>query len=168
MNFQMKENHSVDATDIDFDIENYVPYLLNRAGGAVVDKFVEGLKPHDLTLPMWRTLAMIYRHGPLRFGVLADYTLIELPTLSRNLDTMVDRGLIIRRRTKDDGRGVTVALTAHGNAIIGELIPHARAIEMLTFADLSQDEADFLRRLLRRVCRTIAPRPTDGPSPELP
>lgn len=158
---------SSDAGSPEFDIESYVPYLLNRAGGSVVVQFVEGLKPFDLSLPMWRTLAMLHRHGPLRFGVLADYTMLELPTLSRNLDAMAKRGLIVRRRSKDDGRGVTVALTAHGNDIIRQLVPHARRIEALTFAGLTSDEAEFLRKLLRRVCQNIAPRPSDELSPNV-
>jgi DNA-binding MarR family transcriptional regulator len=156
---------SSDTGSPDFDIETYVPYLLNRAGGSVVERFIEGLKPFDLSLWMWRILAMLRRHGPLRFGILADYTMIELPTLSRTLDAMEKRGLVIRRRTQDDGRGVTVALTGEGEEIIRQLIPHARHVEALTFAGLSADEAEFLRKLLRRVCQNIAPRPSDEISP---
>ncbi|MGH6713980.1 MAG: MarR family winged helix-turn-helix transcriptional regulator [Bradyrhizobium sp.] len=143
----------------DFDLESYVPYLLNRVGTALVDRFVGGLKDFDLTLPMWRVMAILYRRGPTRFGVLGGLSLIELPTLSRILAAMSDRGLVARVRSDVDGRGTLVQLSAEGRASVEGLIPWAESVAQFTLDGLSADEAEFFKRLLLRVSRHVAPSP---------
>jgi DNA-binding MarR family transcriptional regulator len=147
------------AADKAFDLENYVPYLLNRVGTALVDRFVGGLKDFGLTLPMWRVMAILYRRGPTRFGVLGGLSLIEPPTLSRILAAMSDRGLVSRARSDVDGRGTLVQLSTEGRASVESLIPWAENVAQYTLAGLNADEAEFFKRLLLRVCLHVAPSP---------
>jgi DNA-binding MarR family transcriptional regulator len=63
------------------DLRSYLPYLLNRVGFAVTDVFSETLAADDLTVPMWRVLAVLLHHGPQRIGDLADLTSIEISPL---------------------------------------------------------------------------------------
>ena len=42
------------------DLANYLPYLVNRLGGALVADMIENtLAPFDLTIDMWRLLAVL-------------------------------------------------------------------------------------------------------------
>lgn len=143
----------------DFDLESYVPYLLNRIGTALVDRFVGGLKEADLTLPMWRVMALLFRRGPTRFGVLASLSLIELPTLARILAVMSERGIISRTRSDVDGRGTLVQLSANGRKTVESLIPWAENVARYTVEGMTPDEAEFFKRLLLRVSQHVAPSP---------
>jgi DNA-binding MarR family transcriptional regulator len=140
-----------------YRLETYVPYLLRRTTDSLIESFSAGLVPHDISLKMWRVLAVVHRRGATRFGTIARIALIEPPTLSRLVAAMIDRKLVVKTSSDVDGRGVLIAPTRKGLELIERVIPHAVAIEEQTLAGLSEDEAEIFRRLLRRVCANVAP-----------
>jgi DNA-binding MarR family transcriptional regulator len=140
-----------------FDHQGYVPYLLRRIADTLIERFTTGLKPYDVTLPMWRILAVLHRRGATRFGVLARQTLMEPPTLSRLVIELLAKGLITRTSSEVDARGVLISPTKRGLNLIEQLTPHAFEIERQTLAGLTEDEAEMFRRLVRRVCANLAP-----------
>jgi len=46
------------------DLNEYLPYLINRVGFAVSESFGEVLASDDLTISMWRVLAVLLHNGP--------------------------------------------------------------------------------------------------------
>lgn len=153
------ETMSSPSQAVDFDLESYVPYLLNRIGTALVDRFVDGLKEADLTLPMWRVMALLFARGPTRFGVLGALSLIELPTLARILTVMSERGYVTRMRSDVDGRGTVIRLSDKGRKTVASLVPWAENVARYTVEGLTSDEAEFFKRILLRVCKQVAPSP---------
>lgn len=159
----LNETMSQLVPDAEFDLESYVPYLLNRIGTALVDRFVGGLKEADLTLPMWRVMALLFSRGPTRFGVLGTLSLIELPTLARIIALLSERGYVSRTRSDVDGRGTIIRLSDKGRKIVESLIPWAENVARYTMQGLTPDEAEFFKRILLRVCQQVAPSP---PAPD--
>jgi len=139
-----------------FDHQAYVPYLLRRITDTLIEHFTAGLAPYGITLPMWRVLA-VHRRGPTRFTVLASQTLIEPPTLSRLVAALRSKGLITKKSSAVDARGVLFAPTRKGLEIVERVTPHALSVEAETLAGLTEDEAEMFRRLVRRVCAHLAP-----------
>jgi DNA-binding MarR family transcriptional regulator len=133
------------------DLSRYLPYLLNRAGTHIATSFTQAVREHGVTLPVWRVLAALHQRDGQRVGDLAELTAIEFSTLSRVLDLMRRKGLASRRRTRGDGRGVTVHLTASGRAVTERIIPIARHYEAMALAGFSAAEADQLRAMLVRL-----------------
>jgi len=140
-----------------FDLSVYLPYLLNRAGSRIAESFSEKLKAeHDLTLPMWRVLASLNHRDGQRVGELASMTTIEVSTLSRLLGTMQRRGLVERRRpalhaVDGDARTVAIHATGAGQALTARLIPEALHYEATALTGFTGDEAEMLKRMLRRL-----------------
>ena len=94
-----------------FDLDLFLSYHVNRTGVRLATAFSNELEHFDLTLPMWRVLAVLWQHGEIKItDLIADAT-IEQSTLSRLLATMDGRGLLTRERSKRDGRTVLVKLT---------------------------------------------------------
>jgi DNA-binding MarR family transcriptional regulator len=147
------------AAAVDFDLETYVPYLLNRIGTALVIRFVDGLKDAELTLPMFRVMALLFSRGPTRFGVLRALSLIEPPTLARIIALLSERGYVSRTRSDVDGRGTVIRLSNEGRKVVEALIPWAERVANYTVEGLTADEAEFFKRILLRVCRQVAPSP---------
>lgn len=139
-----------------FDLDDYLPYLVNRVATRFVATFSRDLRESGIALPMWRVLAVLWHHGPMRLGALAERTTIELSTLSRSIGGMERRGLVTRRREEPDARAVQVALTESGSALTQRLIPAALACEAAALRVLSAGEAEELRRLLRRTHEALA------------
>jgi len=130
-------------------LDDYVPYLLNRAGARIAASFSEEVRPFGITLPMWRALAALTDRDGQTVGELSGHTSIEISTLSRVLDGLQRLKLLERRRAESDGRVVTLHLTATGRAMTRRIIPVAQRYERVAVAGLSEHDVATLKRLLR-------------------
>jgi len=139
-----------------FDLGNYVPYLLNRAGVRMVNAFSRELKHFDISLGMWRVLAALWHSGEQRLVDLAELTSIETSTLSRMVGSMHHKGLITRERTGHDARAVRLGLTPDGRRMTEEIIPVAMDYEAALMRGFSSQESHQLRQMLRRLYDNMA------------
>lgn len=135
-----------------FDLDNYLPYLVNRVGGIVAEQFGgEALEPHGLTIAMWRVMAVLVSKGDQRQIDLSGFTSIEVSTLSRLVSRLVRKGLVGRSRSAKSPREVAVRLTAKGEALMARLVPVAHGCEADAIAGLPPEELAILKRSLRRI-----------------
>jgi DNA-binding MarR family transcriptional regulator len=100
------------------NLQDFLPYLLNRAGLRIGVMFSHDIGEFGVTLPMWRVLVELWHNGDHRLGELAERASIDLSTLSRLLVTMQRKGLIVRRRYGIDraNRTLRAALRRYRNA----------------------------------------------------
>jgi DNA-binding MarR family transcriptional regulator len=145
-----------------FDFQEFIPYLLNRVVLAVLPLFEVKLQEQQLPLDGWRILAVLHKLAPLRVRDLLRLTGIEPPTLSRTLASLERRKLVVRSPSEQDARGILVRATGEGLALANALIPHAIALQNAMLRDFSEDEIEFLIRLLRRLHLNLE---TGHPSP---
>lgn len=136
---------------LSFDLNHYLPYLLNRAGTRLATAFTRELEHFALTLPMWRVMAVLWHKGEQRLIELIQETSIEQSTLSRLLAVMDDRGLVNRNRDRADARAVLVTLTAAGKNLTGQLIPLALRNEGVAQQGFTDEEIRVLHSMLRRI-----------------
>ena len=68
----------------------------------------------DLTVPQFRTLAFIDRHGGASLSAVADHMGLTLPSTSRLVDVLSDRSYITREDNLSDRRRVKLNVTSHG------------------------------------------------------
>jgi DNA-binding MarR family transcriptional regulator len=135
----------------DFNLNDYVPFLINRGATRVAAAFGSGLKPHGINITVWRLLASLNQHVSQRIGELSDFTGIEMWTVSRVVSRLEQDGFVERHRGDDDARGVIVSLTPAGRDLVETLIPEAQRYETLILEGFSEDEANCLRILLDRL-----------------
>jgi DNA-binding MarR family transcriptional regulator len=136
----------------DLDLANYLPYLVNRVGAALVTEFTaQGLASENLTIAMWRVLAALSFAGAQRQVDVSALTSIEVSTLSRIVAQLARRGLVTRERSATSNREVTVALSSRGQAVVKKLIPVARALERKALGSIPAKDVLALRRVLRTV-----------------
>lgn len=134
------------------DLADYLPYLVNRVGAVIAEQFgAQALKPHHLSIAMWRVMAVLASNGSQRQIDLADLTSIEASTLSRLVTRLQRMGIVTRTRSTQSNREVVVRLSARGNTLVARLIPIARQYETAAIAGLSPDELAALKRCLRLV-----------------
>jgi len=132
------------------DLDNYLPYLLNRVGFAMVDSFTaEALKDNGLSIDMWRVLAALSNADELRQVDLSTKTSIDASTMSRIVSRLVHMGLVTRSRSKTSSREVLVALSPKGGTLVQRLIPVAHQLEDTTAADLPAKDLAVVKRALR-------------------
>jgi DNA-binding MarR family transcriptional regulator len=67
-------------------------------------------------------LPYISRAQPVRVSDLAQMMRVEIPTVSRQLKILAERGLIVRTPHPDDGRSSLVSFTPKGRATFDQLL----------------------------------------------
>ncbi|ANK82355.1 MAG: hypothetical protein TEF_17320 [Rhizobiales bacterium NRL2] len=139
------------AQDQNLHLDDYFPYLLNRAGSRIAEAFSAETRRRGVSLQMWRVLAAVNDRGPLRMGELSEATSIEGSTLTRLVQQMERKGLVERVRRDADQRVVRVVRTDAGRRIAAELIPLAMDYEARALEGLGAEEVARLKTLLRRV-----------------
>lgn len=138
------------------ELSEYLPYLVNRLGSALVMRFSEdALARHDLSIAMWRVLVALSDNGPRRQIDLSEITSIDVSTLSRLITRLVQMGLVTRARSNHNNREVTVALTSRAEKLIGELIPIARRLERTAISGLPESELQTTKAALRGMYQNL-------------
>jgi DNA-binding MarR family transcriptional regulator len=138
------------------DLGNYLPYLLNRVGFALVESFGAALKPHQLSIDMWRVLAALSNNGGQRQVDLSGMTAIDVSTMSRLVGRLVRMGLVTRSRSEKSSREVVVALSGKGRALVERLIPIAKELERTASADIVAKDLAVAKRALRRMYENLS------------
>ena len=139
------------------DLANYLPYLVNRLGSALVASMTaKALAQHGLNIDAWRVLAVLSYRGAQRQIDLAAMTSIEVSTLSRLVTRMVRMGLVTRRRSQTSNREVVVELAAKGRGLVARIIPLAHRLEETAAAGIPAKDMAVVKRSLRRMFENMA------------
>lgn len=137
------------------NLERAVPYLLARAGERMGNSFSRELRPFKLTLNEWRVCVALHLNAHQRLSEIAAHTSADLSTISRVIDGLIKRGLAQRDRSSEDARAIAVSLTPEGIVLTEKIIPVAQLYERVALSGISDEEAESLRGLLRRVYDNI-------------
>ena len=134
------------------DLGNYLPYLINRVGFALVESFTAtALTPNGLSIAMWRVLAALSNRGEQRQIDLVDMTSIDASTMSRLVTRLVRMGLVTRSRSATSNREVVVELSPKGRVLVQRLIPIAKKLEQTASAGLPPKDLAVAKRALGRM-----------------
>jgi DNA-binding MarR family transcriptional regulator len=150
------------------DLLEYLPYLVNRVGAALVARFSEtALAGTHLSIATWRVLAALSNNGPLRQIDIAEITSIDVSTLSRLVTRLVQMGLVSRTRSRTSNREVVVELTPKAAALVSRLVPIAEDLQETATRGLPKQDLAVLKRALRHMHENLvgsgAAEPTDRP-----
>ncbi len=136
-------------------LQDFLPYLLNRAGMRVGLMFSRDIERFNVTLPMWRVLIELWHNGEQRLGELSELTSIDISTLSRLLVAMQRKNLIVRKRSGVDSRALSLTLAPRGLALTETIAPLALRYDEVAMEGMSQREVATLKDLLKRVYRNL-------------
>ena len=84
-------------------------------------------------------------------GDLSETTSIDVSTLTRLVDGMAKKGLVVRRRAEQDARVVMLHVTAAGRRLTGRILPIAQRYERVALAGFDEREAATLKAALRQL-----------------
>lgn len=142
-------------------VDDYLLYLMARASALASAGFHNQVRAMGMQVYEWRIMAVLYGTNGVTVGGLARRCLIKQPTVTKNIDRMEERGLVARSPSPEDRRQVIISLTDQGRAIVADLVRRAGAHEAEVLAEFSSDEAETLKRVLRRL---IESHKEDSPS----
>ncbi len=136
-------------------VSSYLLYLLAAASEAASEQFHLRVREMGLRIPEWRVMACLYDQDGLMITQLAHYALMEQSRITRIIDQMATRGLVVRRNDNVDGRRVRIYLTEDGQALSGELVEAAKTHERQLLKGLSTEGAKNLKPALKALLSSL-------------
>ena len=108
---------------------------------------------HTLTASQLSALGVLLNHGGQPIGELAAAEQVRPPSMTRVVDGLEQRGLVVRTPNPDDRRQCRVEITEEGRSIL--LANRRRRDEWLTVrvAELDEVERDVLRKAAAILAR---------------
>ena len=131
-------------------------HLLHRAGQCADELFTIHLGQSDLTPRQFAVLAAVSNSDEPSQTTLVEMTGIDRSTLAEIVRRLVSRGLLARRRTRQDARMYAVRLTADGQAVLKKAEPAAKATDTRLLSAIPQGERQVFIQALNRIVRTIS------------
>jgi MarR family transcriptional regulator for hemolysin len=107
----------------------------------------------DLTVPQFRALTFIHRHPGASLSKAAEHMGLTLPSMSKIVDGLVARQLVLRHTPPEDRRRVSLALTASGQATLRA----AREATQARLAEALQTLSPAQRVCIIEAMRTLRP-----------
>jgi DNA-binding MarR family transcriptional regulator len=133
-------------------LENWIGYRFSlisaRLGNFVAPMYASR---HDLTMPAWRSLAVIARHEPLTATQLAMLTSSDAFKVARAIELLVRRGLIRRDVDKSDRRRASLRLTPDGRRVYQDIEKFVVRVENELTSALDTKELAMLRQSLDKL-----------------
>jgi DNA-binding MarR family transcriptional regulator len=131
-------------------LEQFLPYRLNRIASAVSQDFRSVYGPHhDLTIPEWRVLATLGQFEEMSAKAIGRHSAMHKTKVSRAVRALEERRWLKRRESEEDRREEILALTALGLKVYQDIIPKAVAFERHILDELGPEAKPLLNVLER-------------------
>lgn len=138
--------------DNDFDLERFLPYLLNQAAEVTSKSFQETYRAeYGMTRTQWRVLANIGKFGSMTAREICRLSQIEKTKVSRAVAALEAQGFLVRAPAPDDRRAEILSLTPEGSNVFHHLGQCAIAYDRQLRERLGHRRAAEFESLLRML-----------------
>ncbi|WP_157016971.1 MarR family winged helix-turn-helix transcriptional regulator [Mesorhizobium xinjiangense] len=128
-------------TAASLELENFLPYRLNRLADAVSREFARIYKDrHGLTRPEWRLLATLGQYGTMTATAVGAHSSMHKTKVSRAVTALEQRKWLVRETSETDRRVEHLRLTKSGATAYRELVPIARQFETRILQEMQESD----------------------------
>lgn len=139
-------------SDENFDLNLFLPYLLNQAAEASSLEFQHIYKDrYGMLRTEWRVLFHLGLYGQLTASEIATRANMHKTKISRAVQKLTERRFITRARNDHDRRLEHLTLTVQGKAAYDDLHAVAQRYDAALTADLTSAEREMLRAVLQKL-----------------
>ena len=124
-------------------------HLLHRASQLADESFALKIGREDLTARQFVVLSIVANTENPSQTMICEQSGIDRSTLADIVRRLVSRGLLSRRRTRQDARMYAVKITDAGNAALDKARPVARAVDQELLGVLTASQRNDFESTLR-------------------
>ncbi|WP_114288015.1 MarR family winged helix-turn-helix transcriptional regulator [Candidatus Halocynthiibacter alkanivorans] len=138
----------------DFDLQDFLPYLLNQAAEECGLEFQKVYKQrYGMLRTEWRVLFHLGRYGDMTAKDICDRARVHKTKVSRAVSALQSRGFLKRVQLEQDRRHERLSLTPAGVSAYSDLQAVAADYDTRLTANFSAEEQRNLRDALRLLAR---------------
>lgn len=130
------------------DIEDHLGYRLRRLSNHISSSFASRVEKHGISVPQWVALRVLFGHDSLPLKSLVMRIGVDQGSLSRMVDRLKERGLVLRKEDPKDRRSVAISLSKTGRQLVPRLAREADENDRAFFGKLSFKERKEFETIL--------------------
>jgi DNA-binding MarR family transcriptional regulator len=158
-------SNSATAADCAREVLEVVPAVMRPLRQQMRSHRAEGL-----SVPQFRSLCGVERYDGASLSAVADHLDLSLPTVSRMVNGLVQRGYLQRKSSEDDRRHMRLSIRPRGKAVMQAARAATQEFFIEKFQSLTAGQRSALvsaMRALRDVFEQEMPRPAREADSEL-
>lgn len=134
-----------------YDPDDSAAYLMRRIVGCVASEVDAALEPRGLTSAQWIPLLKLHLGLAGTVAELARECRLDTGAMTRMIDRLEAKALVVRARSSQDRRVVHLELTDSGRAAAGQIPAELCKVQNALLQGLSVAEWEQLKSLLHRI-----------------
>ncbi|MBL4672754.1 MAG: MarR family transcriptional regulator [Arenicella sp.] len=139
-----------------FEFREYPFYWVMRLGSRYTQTMEIQLKKVNMNITSWRIGLILRENGTLSMTEVAKHAVGRLPTITKSVYKMQERGWVDVKQSEKDGRVTMVGITDKGLETINTVIGSTSKTIDRAFDGLNKNETDQLNILLQKVFNNLA------------
>lgn len=132
----------------------YIGYTARLFRNTIMKVFLES--GYDITAEMWQVLMMLWYKNGLSQQEIISCIGKEKTTITRIINNMERRNLIIRVPDRKNRRNNLIYLTHYGKELRNTLVPIVENIQSKAISNLKEDEINELKRILKQIQNNLS------------
>lgn len=140
------------------ELEHFLPYRLSILSNTISQAIARDYQERfNLSMTEWRVMAVLARFHSLSAREVAERTAMDKVAVSRAVSRLVDAGRVKRETHGGDKRRSVLDLSEEGWNVHDQVAPIARQHEHDVLEQLSDEEREWLVRILDKLSPVKAP-----------
>ncbi len=132
-------------------LHDHTGYWLRRLSNLVHHTFELALANYGVTVAQWNALVAIYNGDATTPFDLARFIDIDSGAVTRLVDRLVEKQLLIRIPDSEDRRSIRLELTDKGRELVPQLVQRADTNDQQFFGTLTSEEHQQLKALMSKL-----------------
>jgi DNA-binding MarR family transcriptional regulator len=134
-------------------LEAHLGYWLRFVSNSVSLSFAQRVARHDVSVAEWVALRELYDRDALAPSELAEKLGMTRGAITKVVDRLIGKSLLVRRAGKGDRRYQELALTAEGRALVPKLAALADENDEIFFGHLKAADRKTIERFMQDIVR---------------
>ena len=136
-----------------FNTDECLCDIVGKTVQSIKNLLFREFKANDLnvTPEQWAVMSYLHKEDGLFQKQIADYLSKDKPTVTRILDILEKRNLIIRMSDEKDRRKFKIYLTQDGKNTVRKLIPIANEVQEKIKENIPESEIEALKTVLGKI-----------------
>ncbi len=144
---------------MNFDMDNSLGFILNKTALFSKAHFNNLIKPYDISPEQWSLIFRVVERSGLTQKELSDSTYKDQANITRSIDRLEQKGLLKRIEHPSDRRSFQLIPTQEALALVEQVVPLSQAFNQRLSKGLSEEEAQTLIALLKKVHHNLEGEP---------
>jgi DNA-binding MarR family transcriptional regulator len=142
---------------MDFTLDDSIGFIIECTEQCLKRELRKSFQAHgfDVTPYQWVVLYRLWEQEGLTQAEIAERTIKDKPTITRMVDVLEKKGLVVRRNDENDRRVYKIYLTEEGKMLEQELVPVVEAHIAKALQGIAPDKVESAKRLLLTICRNF-------------